>query len=127
VIGGYTPAGLNFDPIIFGYYDEEGGLVYVARTRNGFTPASRDELFKRFLGLETAKCPFVNLPEARTGSWGQGLTAEKMAECRWPKPLLVGQFEFVEWTSDGHLRHARFVALRGDESERDVRREQSGD
>jgi len=23
----------------------------------------------------------------------------------WLKPQLVGQFEFVEWTSDGHLRH----------------------
>jgi ATP-dependent DNA ligase len=76
VIGGYTPAGRNFDAIIFGYCDEEGRLVYVARTRNGFTPASRDELFKRFRGVETAKCPFVNLPEARSGRWGQGLTAK---------------------------------------------------
>jgi len=22
------------------------------------------------------------------------------------KPVLVGQFEFVEWTTDNHLRHA---------------------
>jgi hypothetical protein len=35
-----------------------------------------------------------------------------MAECRWLKPVLVNQFEFVEWTPDGHLRHAAFVALR---------------
>ena len=67
VIGGYTPAGRNFDAIIFGYYDDEGRLVYAARTRNGFTPASRDELFRRFRGLEAAECPFVNLPEARSG------------------------------------------------------------
>jgi ATP-dependent DNA ligase len=53
VIGGYTPAGRNFDAIIFGYHDDEGRLVYAARTRNGFTPASRDELFRRFRGLET--------------------------------------------------------------------------
>jgi ATP-dependent DNA ligase len=112
VIGGYTPAGRNFDAIIFGHYDDQGRLVYVARTRNGFTPASRDELYKRFRGLETANCPFVNLPEARSGRWGEGLTAEKMDECRWLKPVLVGQFEFVEWTPDGHLRHSRFVALR---------------
>ena len=37
VIGGYTPAGRNFDAIIFGYYDDEGPLIYAARTRNGFT------------------------------------------------------------------------------------------
>jgi ATP-dependent DNA ligase len=57
VIGGYTPAGRNFDAIIFGYFDDQGRLVYVARTRNGFTPASRDQLFRLFRGLELAKCP----------------------------------------------------------------------
>jgi ATP-dependent DNA ligase len=122
IIGGYTPARRNFDAMIFGYYDEEGRLVYAARTRSGFTPASRDVLFRRFRGLETAECPFVNLPEARSGRWGEGLTAEKMADCRWLRPELVGQFEFVEWTPDGHLRHARFVALRGDKNAREVRR-----
>jgi ATP-dependent DNA ligase len=122
VIGGYTPAGRNFDAIIFGYHDDEGRLVYAARTRNGFTPASRDELLRRLRGLEMAKCPFVNLPEARSGRWGEGLTAEKMADCRWLRPELVGQFEFVEWTPDGHLRHARFVGLKEDTNAREVRR-----
>jgi bifunctional non-homologous end joining protein LigD len=37
-----------------------------------------------------------------------------MKECRWLRPVLVGQFEFVEWTPDSHLRHSRFVALRED-------------
>ena len=122
VIGGYTPAGRNFDAVIFGYYEDEGRLVYAARTRNGFTPVSRDELLRRFRSLETAKCPFVNLPEARSGRWGEGLTAEKMADCRWLRPELVGQLEFVEWTPDGHLRHARFVGLSEDKNAREVRR-----
>ena len=46
-----------------------------------------------------------------------------MAECRWVKPELVGQFEFAEWTPDNHLRHSRFVALREDKNPRDVVRE----
>jgi bifunctional non-homologous end joining protein LigD len=50
------------------------------------------------------------------------LTVEKMAGCRWLEPVLVGQFEFVEWTLDGHLRHARFIGLREDKTARDVRR-----
>jgi len=54
---------------------------------------------------------------------GAGLTAAKMAECRWLKPVLVGQFEYVEWTSDAHLRHSRFMALRDDKKAKDVRRE----
>jgi len=99
VIGGYTRAPRNFDALVFGYCDGPK-LRYVARTRNGFTPASREQLFQRFKGLETTECPFMNLPEARSGRWGQGLTAEKMTECVWLKPVLVGQFEFLEWTPD---------------------------
>jgi hypothetical protein len=49
---------------------------------------------------------------ANCGLLGQGLTAAKMKNCRWLKPVLVGQFEFVEWTPDEHLRYSRFVALR---------------
>ena len=122
VIGGYTVGGKTFDALIFGYYEGDR-LRYVARTRNGFTPALREQLFKRFRGLEMAECPFANLPEARSGRWGEGLTAEKMKDCRWLRPMLVGQVEFVEWTPDTHLRHSRFVALREDRDAREVRRE----
>jgi ATP-dependent DNA ligase len=125
VIGGYTIGSKSFDALIFGYYDDAGRLIYAARTRNGFTPASRAQLSKRFRSLETKECPFANLPEARGGRWGQGLTKAKMAGCRWLKPELVGQFEFLEWTGDNHLRHTRFVSLRDDKKPRDVRREQA--
>jgi ATP-dependent DNA ligase len=78
---------------------------------------------RRFRGMETTVCPFANLPEARSGHWGEGLTAEKMKECRWLKPTPVGQFEFLEWTPDNHLRHSRFVALRADKKAIEIRRE----
>jgi DNA ligase D-like protein (predicted ligase) len=81
VIAGYTIGGATFDALVFGYY-EGSKLLYVSRTRNGFT-RMREELLKRFRGLEITECPFANLPEARSGRWGQGLTAAKMAECRW--------------------------------------------
>jgi bifunctional non-homologous end joining protein LigD len=119
VIGGYTLGTKTFDAIVFGYYEGKK-LIYVARTRNGFTPATRLALFKKFAGLEIPDCPFANLPEARSGRWGQGLTKAKMAECRWLKPVLVAQIEFLEWTSDNHLRHARFVGLREDKRAKDV-------
>jgi bifunctional non-homologous end joining protein LigD len=121
VIGGYTHGTKTFDALVFGYYDGDK-LIYVARTRNGFTPVSRAHLFRRFKALEIKKCPFVNLPEARSGRWGQGLTKEKMAEVQWLKPLFVGQFEFLEWTADNHLRHAKFVGLRDDRRPKDVHR-----
>ena len=111
VIGGYTIGGRHFDALIFGYWEGER-LMYAARTRSGFTPAVREQLHQRFRGLETPECPFANLPEARAGLWGEGLTAAKMKDCRWLKAVLVGKFEFVEWTPDKHLRHSRFMALR---------------
>jgi bifunctional non-homologous end joining protein LigD len=122
LIGGYTVGGTTFDALVFGYY-EDSKLMYAARTRNGFTPQLRAELMKRFKALDMAECPFVNLPEKHPGRWGQGFTAAKMKDCRWLKPVLVGQFEFVEWTPEAHLRHSRFIGLREDKKAKDVRRE----
>jgi DNA ligase D-like protein (predicted ligase) len=122
VIGGYTRGTRTFDAVIFGYYEGDR-LIYVARTRNGFTPIARAHLFRKFRGLEIRDCPFVNLPEAKSGRWGQGLTKAKMAECQWLKPVLVAQFEFLEWTGENHLRHSKFIGLREDKPARNVSRE----
>ncbi len=122
VIGGYTIGPHTFDAVILGYYEGDR-LLYAARTRNGFTPAVRARLMQTFRSLETRVCPFANLPEARSGRWGQGLTKAKMADCRWLQPLLVAQIEFVEWTADQHLRHATFIGLREDKRPSDVTRE----
>ena len=122
VIGGYTIGTRTFDALVFGYYQGDG-LIYAARTRNGFTPVVRERLFKKFRSLEVKDCPFVNLPEAKSGRWGAGLTAAKMKDCRWLKPILVAQIEFLEWTGENHLRHTKFIALREDKPAREVRRE----
>src|SRR4029450_4901956 len=108
LIGGYTIGTKTFDAIIFGYYDGDR-LLYAARTRNGFTPALRQQLFKMFRPLEIVDCPFANLPEAKSGRWGQGLTKAKMADCRWLMPLAVGQFEFLRLTGGHELRHRRVL------------------
>ena len=100
VIGGYTRGGKTFDAIVLGKRDGDR-LVYVARTRVGFSPASRERLMAKMRPLETAACPFANLPEARSGRWGEGLTAEKMKECVWVRPELVAEVDFVEWTRTG--------------------------
>ena len=51
VIGGYTIGTKTFDAVIFGYYEGDR-LMYVARTRNGFTPAVRAQLYKKLRLLE---------------------------------------------------------------------------
>jgi len=122
VIGGYTVGANTFDALVFGYYEGDR-LIYVARTRNGFTAALRQGLMTKFRPLEVVACPFTNLPEAKSGRWGQGLTAAKMEACRWLRPELVGRFEFTEWTPDDHLRHSTFVGLREDKNPLSVVRE----
>jgi len=99
---GHVRAPKNFDSLIVGYY--------VARVRNGFVPALRAKVFERFGKLEIKTCSFANLPQRDKGRWGQGLTAEKMAECRWLKPQLVAQIEYADWTNVNHLRHSKFIS-----------------
>jgi DNA ligase D-like protein (predicted ligase) len=124
VIGGYTPGANGIDAIVIGYY-KDGDLVYVARTRNGFVPASRRSVFQRLRGLKTDECPFTNLPETRKARWGEAMTAEKMKECVWVRPEMVAQIEFLEWTDADHLRHSKFVALREDKNPQRVVKENS--
>jgi DNA ligase D-like protein (predicted ligase) len=94
VIGGYLPGSTTFESLLVGYYDSRD-LMYAARIRNGFTPASRRAVFVNFEGLTTSKCPFRNLPELSRGRWGEGVTAEVMTRCRWLKPQLVAAIEFL--------------------------------
>jgi len=122
VIGGYTPSPSNFDAVLVGYF-RGNKLMFAARVRNGFVPALRTTVFRKFKGLETHKCPFANLPESEKGRWGEGLTAADMEKCVWLRPKLVAAIEYVEWTSANHLRHSRFVALREDKDPRQVVRE----
>jgi DNA ligase D-like protein (predicted ligase) len=122
VIGGYFPGPHGFDSIIMGYY-EGNNLRYVARTRNGFVPASRRQVFSKLKHLVTPECPFVNLPETKKSRFGEALNAEKMKKAVWLKPVIVAQIEFLEWTDADHLRHSKFVGLREDKDPRSVVKE----
>jgi bifunctional non-homologous end joining protein LigD len=126
VIGGYIPGAHGVDAIVVGYY-RGTDLVYVARVRNGFVPASRRQIFARLKPLLNPKCPFVNLPETHKGRWGEGLTAADMAKCVWVRPEIVARIEFLEWTDGGHLRHAKFAGLREDKDARTVIKEHGGE
>jgi len=110
VIGGYVRGGRNFSSLVVGEYRGKD-LYYVKRVAAGFTPHLREETFEALRGLETRKCPFVNLPEPNRS--GHGLDAEKMRECVWLKPERKCELEFVERTKGGRLRHAEFRRLVG--------------
>ena len=122
VIGGFTVANHGVDALVVGFYEGDS-LIYTARVRAGLVPGTRRELYAKLKTLMVKNCPFVNLPEASSGRWGQGLTASKMAECVWVKPVLVANCEFLEWTDTNHVRHIKFVGMREDKNPRKVVRE----
>jgi bifunctional non-homologous end joining protein LigD len=122
VIGGYRPGPHGLDALLVGVY-EGRSLRFAGKVRAGFTPHVRREVFAQLRPRLAGRCPFVDLPSSRSSRWGGGVTAEQMAGMQWVRPELVAQIRFVEWTTDGHLRHAAFLGVRPDKDPRSVRRE----
>jgi len=113
VIAGFTdPAGSRkgFGALLLGYY-ERGELRYAGRVGTGFDDATLTALRRQLNEMERKTCPFVDGDRIRT----RGV--------HWVRPELVGEVGFTEWTSDGQLRHPRFLGLREDKPARDVVRE----
>jgi bifunctional non-homologous end joining protein LigD len=124
VIGGYRPAGDNsVDALLVGYFDEQE-LRFAAKVRAGLVPHIRRELARKLKALQLGHCPFVDLPTDGSSRWGGGVSAEDMKEITWLKPELVAQVQFVEWTAENRLRHAKFLGVRSDKSAKDVHREE---
>lgn len=125
VIGGYTPPGgtrPHFGALLVGFY-RSGQLKFAGKVGTGFNTKLLRSLHAEFKKIGTDTCPFVDLPEKRTGRYGQGMTAAEMKRCHWVKPVLVCQLKYTEWTRDDRLRHPVFLGLREDKSAREVVRE----
>lgn len=124
VIGGYKPSGKagDFESILVGYYQNKQ-LMYAGKVKSGFTPSTKKKLYEELQKLKRKTCPFVNVPETKSGRWGEGLTVEDMKKCIWLTPKIVCKVQFVEWTSGGALRHPRFLGLVEDKDPEEVVRE----
>jgi bifunctional non-homologous end joining protein LigD len=122
VAGGYRPGPHGIDALLVGYY-EDGALRFAGKVRAGFTPHLRRDVAAEVKRHHITRCPFGDLPTTKSSHWGGGVTAEQMAEMQWVKPVVVAQVRFVEWTGDGHLRHAAFLGLRTDKAAALVHRE----
>jgi bifunctional non-homologous end joining protein LigD len=129
VIGGYTdPEGgrKHFGALLMGVYEGKR-LVYTGKVGSGYNDALLRTLGKRFKALAQEACPFANLPEAKAGRYGSGITRAEMKRCHWLKPELVAQVKFAEWTRDGKLRQPVFLGIREDKKAADVGREEPAD
>jgi bifunctional non-homologous end joining protein LigD len=113
VIGGYTaPRGSRseFGALLLGYYDSDR-LRYAGKVGTGF-----DQTTLRALGEQL---------RARRQTWSpfEDASAIRERDVTWVKPESVAQVGFTEWTSQGRLRHPRFLGLRDDKPAREVIRE----
>jgi hypothetical protein len=74
--------------LLAGYYEGKD-LIFIAKIKNGFTPALRRQVAESFKSLKTALCPFANLPKPQNARRGEAITAEVMKRLKWLKPRLV--------------------------------------
>jgi DNA ligase D-like protein (predicted ligase) len=113
VIGGFTaPRGARTDlgALLVGHFEGDR-FRYAGKVGTGFTRATLRELSERLAPRVRETSPFEpekGIPRAAT----------------WVEPELVVQIAFMEWTSDGRLRHSSFLGLRFDKSAREVVREE---
>lgn len=113
VIGGFTdPQGsrVGFGALLLGYHDD-GELRYAGKVGTGWDDRQLRELRERLDRIERETSPF------------SGEVPEK--EAHWVTPELVCEIGFGEWTSDGRLRHPRFLGMRTDKDAADVVRERT--
>ena len=120
VIGGFTePEGsrAGLGALLVGYYKDDA-LQYAGKvgTGKGFTRDFLSKLRVKLDAIEQKECSFTPKPKGM-----------KAASVHWVKPKVVVEVQFVEWTSDGHLRHPSLLGIRKDKRARDVVRESASE
>ncbi|HSC65067.1 MAG TPA: DNA ligase D, partial [Caldimonas sp.] len=97
---------------------DQGALVYAGNVGTGWNARMARDLHVRLVALETPT-PTLAVDAIAPGRWSRRSAGGE----RWVRPELVAEVSFREWTPDGHIRHAVFVALRLDKPAREVTRE----
>ncbi|MEA9998703.1 MULTISPECIES: non-homologous end-joining DNA ligase [unclassified Cryobacterium] len=89
----------------------ETGLDYIGRVGTGFRDRDLAALRSRLDTLAQAENPFTAVPAA------------DVRDAHWVRPVLVGEVDYLEWTSDGRLRHPSWRGWRPDKAPDEVVRE----
>ncbi|GAB2936274.1 hypothetical protein GCM10027047_36140 [Rhodococcus aerolatus] len=113
VVGGWTAGqgsrATAFGALLLGAHDAAGGLVYLGHVGTGFTAAHQAALRERLDTLARPTSPFAAV-----------LPAAHRRGAQWVEPVLVGQVEHREQTSEGRFRHPSWRGLRPDVSPAEV-------
>jgi bifunctional non-homologous end joining protein LigD len=92
--------------------NEEDGLHYAGRVGSGFGEKALKELHQRLQQQARSDSPLAHK-----------LSAAQARGVSWVEPQLVGEVAFAEWTREGIVRQASFVALRSDKPASQIIRE----
>ncbi len=121
VIAGYTlraNASSQVGSLLLGVHGKDGELVSVGRVGTGWSTEDATGLLQQLSPLQRGSMPFAASPPA-SGRW----VRRKRGDEHWVEPTRVAEISFSDWTPDGQIRHATFVALRADIAAADVVRE----
>ena len=121
VVAGWTdPQGSrsDFGALLLGYYDDNGVLRYAGKVGTGFDHRRLTSISAKLRKLATPDSAYDETTLPAGQAWRSSV--------HWVEPKLVAQVAFSEWTTDGQLRHPRFLGLRNDKAAKDVIREVPG-
>lgn len=123
IIAGWAPGqgarSGKIGALLVGYYDaspqealakgKPQKLRYAGSVGTGFSEVMLSKLAGLMLPLTRPTSPFTEIPPK--------------ANAVFTAPVLVGEFEFTEWTPHGTLRHPSFKGLRYDKDPKEIVRE----
>ncbi len=95
-----------------------GGLVSVGKVGTGWDTEEARRLKDVLKKLHTDSAPYSQAPK-KPGRWSR----ETGPGLHWVKPIVVAEVQFAEWTPDGQIRHASYMALRKDKPAKEIVRE----
>jgi bifunctional non-homologous end joining protein LigD len=103
---------LHIGALRFGYYTEDGRLLYAGRVGSGMTDKELRRLAGVLAPLQVPKMPLA-VPPPRDSRFGSPL---KLSRVHCVRPELVVEVTYLTWTDDNMLRQVSYQGQREDKT-----------